>query len=262
MTSPIALAFRRARDAGRSALIPYVTAGDPSLADTRTIILALQRGGADIIELGVPFTDPIADGVVNQRSAERALLNGTSLARILELVGELRQAGAPPLVLFTYYNPIHALGLQEFRRRAQAAGLAGILVTDLPPEEAGPLRVALDGSGIERIGFLAPATPLERVRRIAADSQGFLYAIARTGVTGVRDDLPEGLEPFVSAARKAAGDLPVAVGFGISRGEQVRAIGRFADGVVVGSALVRVIEAAAGSTELEAQVERFCRDLL
>ncbi len=257
----IAAAFARARSEGRLALVPYVTAGDPDLAGTHAIVQALGRSGADIVEIGVPFSDPIADGPVNQRSAERALRQGVTLRGTLTLAADLHRDGAPPLVLFTYYNPIHRMGLEAFAEAARAAGLDGVLVTDLPPEEAGDLRGVLEPAGIDLIFLLSPTSTRERIELVARQGRGFVYFITRTGVTGVRDDLPADLEAQVRAVRSACA-LPIAVGFGISSPGQVRTVAAFADGVVVGSALVGLIEASAGAKDLPARVEAFCRTLL
>jgi tryptophan synthase alpha chain len=260
----IAAAFAAARAAGRPALVPYVTAGDPDLATTRRVVGALGRAGADVVELGVPFSDPIADGPVNQRAAERALRQGVNLRAVLALAAGLRRDGAPPIVLFTYYNPIHRLGIDTFAAEAGRAGLDGVLVTDLPPEEAEDLETALGPAGVDLIFLLSPTSDPARVGAIVRRARGFLYFISRTGTTGERDDLPPGLEDQVRAARAAAagGGPPIAVGFGIGSRAQVERAARFADGVVVGSALVRLIEEAAGSPDLETRVEAFCRGLL
>jgi tryptophan synthase alpha chain len=259
--SRIAAAFAKARTERRAALIPYITAGDPSLAAMPALVRGLGRGGADIVELGVPFSDPIADGPVIQRAAERALRSGVTLHAVLGLAADLRRDGAPPLVLFTYYNPIHRMGPVPFARGAAEAGVDGVLVTDLPHEEADDLRSALAEGGIDLIGLLAPTSSPERVARIVRDGQGFLYVISRTGVTGAREDLPLDLADLVRTVRSES-RLPIAVGFGISSAEQVRAVADYADGVVVGSALVRLIEEAHGAPDLPARVEAFCRRLL
>lgn len=256
----IAAAFATARSRKRCALIPYVTAGDPDLATTRLLVGALRRGGADLVEIGVPFSDPIADGPVNQRAAERALGNGVTLRSCLELAADLRRDGGPPVVLFTYYNPVHRMGIGTFARAAALSGVDGVLVTDLPPEEAGDLHGALSQDGVDLIGLLSPTSSPERVEKVCTRAGGFIYFISRTGVTGVRDDLPAGLAGQVGAARRAS-NLPIAVGFGISRPDQVRAIAAFADGVVVGSALVRLVEENASAPDLEGRVEAFCRSL-
>jgi tryptophan synthase alpha chain len=260
-TGRIAAAFTAAATAGRPLLIPYVTAGDPSLEATREIVHAAARGGAGIIELGVPFSDPIADGPVNQRAGERALRQGVSLRRVLELAARLRSEGAPPLVLFTYYNPIHRLGIGPFADAARRAGVDGVLVTDLPMEEAGDLGAALEAAGIDLIALLSPTSSPGRIERLCRSGRGFLYFISRTGVTGAQQGLPAELEEQVRAARRWT-RLPIAVGFGIAGPGQARAVAAFADGVVVGSALVRLIEEHAADADLPARVEKFCRDLL
>jgi tryptophan synthase alpha chain len=256
----IAAAFAAARSRGRCALIPYVTAGDPDLPTTRRLAGALQRGGADLLEIGVPFSDPIADGPVNQRAAERALRNGVTLRSCLGLAAEVRRDGGPPVVLFTYYNPVHRMGVGPFALEAGRSGVDGVLVTDLPLDEADDLRGALGEAGIDLVGLLSPTSSPERVQSVGALSGGFIYFISRTGVTGVSDDLPAGLADQVRAARQAS-RLPIAVGFGIGRPDQVRSIASFADGVVVGSALVRLVEENATSPDLEDRVEAFCRSL-
>ncbi len=254
----IACAFAAARAAGRCALIPYITAGDPDLGGTRSIARVLARAGADLLEIGVPFSDPIADGPVNQRAAERALKKGVTLHACLDLAADLRADGAPPVVLFTYYNPIHRMEPGSFARAAAASGIDGVLVTDLPPEEAEDLKEALGANGVDSIFLLSPTSSTERVGLVCRKASGFIYFISRTGVTGEREDVPESLAGQVRAARRAS-SLPIAVGFGISRPEQARAIAEYADGIVVGSALVRLIEENAASPDLERRIEEFCR---
>jgi tryptophan synthase alpha chain len=253
-------AFAGARAQGRCCFIPYITAGDPSLEGTRTIARGIAHAGADLLEIGVPFSDPIADGPVNQRASERALRNGVTLRSCLDLSARLRAEGAAPIVLFTYYNPIHRMGLETFAGAAAASGVAGVLVTDLPPEEAGDLQAALRPWGIDLIFLLSPTSSRQRVERVCREASGFVYFISRTGVTGAREDLPAALDAQVRAARDAS-SLPVAVGFGISRAEQAKTVAGFADGVVVGSALVRLIEEHAASPDLEERVVEFCRTL-
>jgi len=259
--SRIAAAFAAARAEQRAAFIPYLTAGDPDLRATPVLVRAMAAGGADIVEIGVPFSDPIADGVVNQRAAERGRRAGATLRAILDCCSGLAKEALPPIVLFTYFNPIHRLGVEAFAARAADCGVAGVLVTDLPPEEAGPLRDNLDRRGIDAVGLLAPTSTAERRRAIAESARGFLYFISRTGVTGARADLPPDLEAHVREARAAARGLPIAVGFGLSRPEQVRAVRAFADGFVVGSALVRLIEERASDPGLPQALERACRAL-
>ncbi len=256
----IAAAFARARREGRPALIPYLVAGDPAPDRTLELVLALGRGGADIVEIGVPFSDPIADGPVIQRSVERALRNGVTLRHVLGLAAEARQAGAPPLVLFTYYNPVHSLGCAAFAEESGRAGIDGVIVTDLPIEEAGELDSGLKPRGIDLIPLIAPTSSRERIERIGGAARGFVYLVSRAGVTGEREDLPGDLEARVHSVR-ALTSLPLAVGFGISGPGQVEAVGRYADGVVVGSALVRLVEEAAGTPDLPARVEDFVRGL-
>jgi tryptophan synthase alpha chain len=257
--SRIAAAFAAAASAQRAAFVPYLTAGDPDLGRLPDLLRAMTRGGADVIEIGVPFSDPIADGVVNQRAAERGRRGGATLRAILDGCARLGSEPLPPLVLFTYFNPIHRLGEEAFAARAAAAGIAGVLVTDLPPEEGEDLRAALEARGIDAIGLVAPTSSPERRRAIAAVSRGFLYFISRAGVTGARDDLPPDLETQVRATRRDGSGLPIAVGFGLSRPEQVRAVRAFADGFVVGSALVRLIEEQGNDPGLPQALERACR---
>jgi len=244
-----------------AAFIPYITCGDPTLAVTADLVRALAEAGADIIELGVPFSDPIADGPVIQRASARALTAGAGLSRIIDLVADLRGKGLKtPLVLFGYYNPVLRFGPERLAREAAAAGADGLLVADLIPEEAGELDAACRESKLDRVCLVAPNTPEERIERIAAATSGFLYAISLTGVTGVRDELPEGLAGFIARV-KAKTDLPVAVGFGMSTPEMVAATARVADGVVVGSAIVRHMEEHAGAPDLLRRVSTFVREL-
>jgi tryptophan synthase alpha chain len=238
-------AFARARSEGRLAFIPYVTAGDPDRATTLDVVRMLVDEGADIVELGVPFSDPLADGVTNQRASERALAAGMTLGGVLDLVAELRAFSAVPLVLFTYFNPIVRAGIESFARSAAAAGVDGVLVTDLPPEEGTDYCRALGEQGLLPIFMVSPTSGPRRLTLVAERSRGFIYYVSRPGVTGARSDLPPGLAPDVAAVRRAAG-LPVVVGFGISRPEHLRLLAACADGAVVGSALVRALETHGG----------------
>jgi tryptophan synthase alpha chain len=235
--------FEELRQAGETGLVAYLTAGDPTLEASRAIALAVAEAGADVIELGVPFSDPIADGPTIQRASERALASATTLARVIELVAELREKTATPLVLFGYFNPILQMGVEKFARSAAEAGADGALVTDLIPEEAGDYRRTLRDAGLDTIFLAAPTTSAERLVRIAEASSGFLYLISRTGVTGAREKLPADLAELAARARQAS-RLPLAVGFGISRPEHVRVLHGLADAAVVGSALVAEIERA------------------
>jgi tryptophan synthase alpha chain len=241
----IAGVFEQLRRDGRAALMPYLTMGYPQRESALALVPAAAAAGADLIELGVPFSDPLADGATIQGASQQALANGMSLALCLEQAAMLRHRGAAlPLVLMSYYNPILQMGLDGFARRAAAAGIDGTIVPDLPPEEAGGLCAALEAQGIDPIFLLPPTADEERVRLVAARSRGFLYLVSLTGVTGARDRLPPDLESFVAWVRPAT-DLPLAVGFGISSPQQAARVARIADGVIVGSALVRAVGTAA-----------------
>jgi tryptophan synthase alpha chain len=233
--------FTRLRREGRKAFVAFVTAGDPSLERTVEVALALERGGADVLELGVPFSDPLADGPVIQRSSERALRRGTTLAGVLGAVREIRRSSQLPLLLFGYFNPFLRYGLERLAAEAKAAGVDGVLVTDLPPEEADEWLGIARRAGLDSVFLAAPTSPDERLRRVAAASSGFVYAVSRTGVTGEREAISEDARGLL-ARLKAATQAPVALGFGISTPEQVAAAAAVADGVVVGSALVRFLE--------------------
>ena len=239
-------------------LVTYITAGDPDLSRTEGILRALERGGADVIEVGVPFSDPLADGPVIQRATERALAAGTSLGGVLDMLARLRAELRAPIVLFSYVNPILRLGAERFADRAQDAGVDGVLVLDLPIEEAGEFRSLMASRGIDTILLLSPTTTDDRLRRAASLGSGFLYAISRLGVTGARDSIAEGAEEMVRRIR-ACSSLPVALGFGISKPEQVREVGKWADAAVVGSALVSVIAENGASNDLDARVEEYVR---
>jgi tryptophan synthase alpha chain len=254
----IAEAFTRARDERRAGLVTYVTAGDPALERTADILRGLDRAGADVIEVGVPFSDPLADGPVIQRACERALAAGATLARVLDMVASVRASLRAPVVLFSYANPIYRMGFDAFADRAAAAGVDGVLTLDIPVEESAPIRNALVGRGIDPVYLLSPTTTIDRMRTAGELGGGFLYLIARTGVTGARAEMAEGL-PAMAKQVRAVTDLPLAVGFGLSRPEHVRATFAFADAAVVGSALVAIIADAGGSPDLVPRVERFVR---
>jgi tryptophan synthase alpha chain len=239
----------RARKAG--GLVTYVTAGDPDMARSKAVVLAIAEAGADVIEIGVPFSDPIADGPVIQRASERALAAGASLSSALDLVAQVRQTIQTPIVLFTYVNPVVRMGTDRFVSRAVEAGVDGVLLLDLPLEEAGPMHKALDAAGLDTILLISPTTTAARLATAAAMGRGFLYAISRLGVTGVRDSVAGTARPVVEQIR-AVTDLPVALGFGISRPEHVRDTCTYADAAVVGSALVQVIADAAPGDEARA----------
>jgi tryptophan synthase alpha chain len=242
-TTRISRRFAELRAAGELGLVAYITAGDPSLAATEKFVLALAQAGADVIELGVPFSDPLADGPTIQRASERALKSGATLAGILEVVRRIRRSSDVALVLFSYYNPILQMGLQKFARAANEAGADGVLATDLTPEESADYRAAMSAHHLDTIFLGAPTSTDERLARIAEASSGFLYLISRTGVTGAKDSLPDDLPGLLRRVR-AVTQLPVAVGFGISLPGHVSVLGGLADAAVVGSALVSEIETA------------------
>jgi tryptophan synthase alpha chain len=259
-TTRISRRFAELASAGDLGLIAYITAGDPSLDATRQIVLAAAEAGADIIELGVPFSDPLADGPTIQRASERSLRGGTTLAGVLDLVASIRRESQVPLVLFSYYNPVLQMGLENFAARASAAGADGALITDLTPEEAGDYRAALRANGMDTIFLAAPTTTDERFTRIAEATTGFLYLISRTGVTGAREAMPEDLPALVRRARHAT-KLPLAIGFGISLPGHVSILGGLADAAVVGSALVEEIERAASPAAAASAVAARIRSL-
>ena len=252
----IAACFEALSARDEKGLVVYLTAGDPSLEATGELLAALERGGADIIELGVPFSDPLADGPVIQRASERALRAGTSLRKILEWLPRWREKVKAPILLFTYYNPLLRYGLRMFTADARRAGADGALVVDLTPEEAGVYIAAMREENLDTVFLGAPTTPDDRLARVAALSSGFLYLISRTGVTGERAEISSSAGPLVARARRAT-TLPLAVGFGISRPEQVRQVQSQADAAVVGSAVVHTIEerySAGGPAAIEAFV--------
>jgi tryptophan synthase alpha chain len=238
--------------------VTYITAGDPSLERTRDVLLALARSGADVIEVGVPFSDPLADGPVIQRATERALAAGATLDKVLTLVADVRPQLEVPLVLFTYANPVARMGFEAFARRAAASGVDGVLTLDLPVEEAGEFRELLGNQGLDTIFLLSPTTTDERIRRAGKLGSGFLYGISRLGVTGARAQVAVGAADLAARIRRET-TLPLALGFGISRPEHVQEIGRVADAAVVGSGLVQVIAEAGDSASLVPAVEGYVR---
>jgi tryptophan synthase alpha chain len=256
--SPITRVFERLRSERRPGLVTYVTAGDPDLERSAGVLRALDRAGADVLEIGVPFSDPIADGPVIQRATERALAAGATLPRVLDLIERVRPDVSAPLVLFSYANPVFRMGLHAFARRARTAGVNGVLVLDLPIEEAGELHDTFVAHELDTIFLLSPTTTTERMRRAAGMGRGFLYGISRLGVTGARASIPTDARALVERIR-AETDLPIALGFGISRPEHVADVGRWADAAVVGSALVSVVAEHGRRETLEPAVEGFVR---
>ena len=242
------------------ALIVYLTAGDPSLDITKQLIFALEKAGVDILEIGVPFSDPTADGPVIQAAAQRSLKAGTTLEGVLKMVAEVRKVSDIPIVLFGYFNPIFAYGVKKFAQAARNAGVDGVLVVDLPYEEAKELRDYTDAVGIDFISLIAPTTDKERLKKIVSKASGFLYYISITGITGTTAPKISNIKVEVEKIRKTT-KLPVAVGFGISQPEQAREIGRFADGVVIGSAVVRMIDENKNKQNLMQIVSDYLTDI-
>jgi tryptophan synthase alpha chain len=249
----IELKFKSLKRAGRKAFIPYITAGDPDLEKTAQMMIELERRGADIIELGVPFSDPVADGPVIQRASERALRNGVSVRDCLTVVRRVREKSDVPIVLFSYLNPLLALGAESIGERLRGAGVDGVIATDLVPEEAGGFIDDLRRAGVDTIFLVAPTSTDDRIKLVTESSTGFVYAVSRAGVTGVRQSLSDRAATLVGRVRRFT-DLPVAVGFGISTPEQVSEVWRHADAAVVGSRIVAEIEALAGEDSLVERV--------
>lgn len=258
--SRISEKFRELKRSGRNGFIPFITAGDPDLATTERLLIELMKAGADIIELGVPFSDPVADGQVIQRASERALRNGVTVHDALTCVRNVRQHIDVPIVLFSYFNPLLQFDPEPFASAARDAGIDGVLVTDLIPEEAESWTQDLLRYRLDPIFLVAPTTSEKRLTQIARQARGFIYAISRAGVTGERDEMTRDAEALVKRVRSIS-DLPVAVGFGISTAEQVRAVWRFADAAVVGSAIVKQIENLGDSPDLVKRVGDFARSL-
>jgi tryptophan synthase alpha chain len=256
----IDMAFGRLQAMGRKGLIPFLAAGDPSLAQTAALVRELETWGADIVELGVPFSDPLADGPINQRAYQRGLKAGATVPRILDLVAEVRRFSDVPIVLMSYLNPIHRFGLDRFPKAAHDAGVDGLILCDAPPEETELFRRELNEAGLHLIQLVAPTTPPRRIAWIGQRAGGYLYYVSLRGVTGPRARLPEDLAAGVQRVR-AATRMPVAVGFGISTPAQAAAAAELADAVIVGSALVAVIERSAGAADLVSRAGAFLAEL-
>jgi len=252
--------FARLRRAGKKAFIVYIGAGDPDLDTTRRLALAFDAAGVDVLELGVPFSDPLADGLVNQLAAQRGLESGTTPPKVLETVAAIRRESQIPIVLYIYFNLVHRAGLEKFIRDAAAAGVDGLLVLDLPPEESDGYEALMQDAGLCPIYLIAPTTPEERVAFIARRGSGFLYYVSREGVTGMQERVAANLAERVARIR-AHTNLPVVVGFGISNAEQARWVARVADGVVVGSAVVDQIGRFGRAPEGVERVTEFVRSL-
>lgn len=252
--------FSRLKKEGKKTFIPYITAGDPSLEQTVDLVLTLEQAGASLVELGVPFSDPLADGVANQLGAQRALGAGTTPQGVLKMIKKLREEKKSeiPIVLYIYFNLIFRRGAENFLKEAETSGVDGVLPLDLPPEEAA--REWPQSSSLKRISLIAPTTPPERIQTITANSSGFIYYVSRTGVTGMRNELPPDLEEKVSAIRQYT-DLPICIGFGISNPNQARAAARVGDGVVIGSAIVNQIAQHGKSKNLSKKILQFTQPI-
>ncbi len=245
----------------KAAFVAYVCAGDPTMDKSLDVMNALDSAGADIIELGIPFSDPMADGIVNQMAAHRALESGGTTRGVLELIREFRKESETPIVLFTYLNPVYAYGFSDFHRDFAEAGADGVLLLDLPPDEADKNEELTSSGELQHIRLIAPTTPEDRLPQLAASSEGFIYYVSRAGVTGAQSSLAEGISENV-AKIKAHSDVPVVVGFGISSPEQAAEVARAADGVVVGSAIVRQVEKHGDAADLSDIVEAFVKPLV
>jgi tryptophan synthase alpha chain len=252
--------FKTLRKQGKTALMPFLVAGDPTLVHTCDLIKTIEQAGADMIELGVPFSDPIADGPTIQAAGQRAIASGTTLKATLDMVKDLRKGVHLPIVLMCYYNLLYQYPLEKFVEQAAKGGIDGVIVPDLPPEEAGPWRRKALEAGLHTIFLVTPTTPLDRVKEIDRLSKGFLYYVSVTGVTGARDQLPRDLALALDRTRRQVRH-PLAVGFGIGAASQVAALAPHVDGIIVGSALVRVIEQYQDSSTLLDQVRGFIEDL-
>jgi tryptophan synthase alpha chain len=248
--------FARLRSEKHKGFIPYICAGDPTLKRTVDLAFALEEGGADVLELGLPFSDPLADGIVNQLAAQRSLAAGTTVRGVFDCVREIRRKSQTPIVLYSYLNPIFQFGPDKFHQQADEAGVDGLLILDLPPEE----DLDLGAGSLVHIRLIAPTTPADRMKKIAKSAKGFLYYVSREGVTGAHDSIPSSLPEKIAQLRKIS-DLPVAVGFGISNPEQAREVAQHADAVVVGSAIVDLIAKHGDKPEMAEKVGAFARDL-
>jgi len=260
MSGRLEATFTRLRDKREKALIAYLMAGDPGLAETEQLVVALEQAGADIIELGVPFSDPIADGPVIQQAAERALKSGTSLHKILDSVKSLRLRTEIPIVLMLYYNSIHAMGYEKFCTAAKAAGVDGLIVPDMPPDEAGPLKGPADAAGLPLIFLLAPTSTPSRRKLVAEESHGFVYYVSLTGITGAKLSNVTDIQQNVQKLKKVSAS-PVAVGFGVATPEDAAQVSKMADGVIVGSAIVKRIASHQQDPGMVGHVAEFVRSL-
>ncbi len=253
--------FTDLKTRGKSAFVAYVCAGDPDMTQSLEIMKALESAGVDIIEMGVPFSDPMADGVVNQLAAHRALEAGASFPKVLDLIRQFRETSEVPVVLFTYLNPVYTYGFSRFHQDSAAAGVDGVLLLDLPPEELARNRDITETSELKHIRLIAPTTPAERIPHLAASAEGFIYYVSREGVTGAQSSLATGIAENVANIQKHT-KVPVVVGFGISTPEQSAAVAKIASGVVVGSAIVQIVAQNATCGDVAAKVGAFVKPLV
>ena len=258
--SKISRTFEKLRSEGRKALIPFITAGYPDINTTEKFIYELEKSGADLIELGVPFSDPMADGPVIQMASERSLANGTNLKTILELVKKVRKKTEIPIILMGYYNPFFIYGLKRISRDAKDAGVDGFLIVDLPPEEAGEMKAQTDSAGLDIIFLLAPTSDDKRINLITKNGTGFIYYVSLTGVTGIRSELDRDIRKQIKKIRRKT-RLPIGVGFGISSPAHAKRVAKWADAVVVGSAIIKIVENSSSKKQMVQRVGKFVNDL-
>ncbi len=258
--SRISKTFETLRSEGRKALIPFITAGYPDMNTTEKFIYELEKSGADMIELGVPFSDPMADGPIIQMASERSLANGTNLKMILELVKKVRMKTDIPIILMGYYNPFFIYGLKRISRDAKDAGVDGVLIVDLPPEEAGEMKTQTDSAGLDIIFLLAPTSDDKRINLITKNGTGFIYYVSLTGVTGIRSELDRDIRKQITKIRRKT-NLPIGVGFGISSPVHAKRVAKWADAVVVGSAIIKIVENSRGKKQMVQRVSKFVNDL-
>src|SRR5690242_3675599 len=250
--------FGRLRATKRKGFIPYICGGDPNLTRTVELAFALEKAGADLLEFGFPFSDPLADGIVNQLAAQRTLISGTTIHGVFDCVREIRRKSQIPIVLYTYLNPIFQFGAEKFHREAESAGVDGLLILDLPPEE--DIAKAAEETNVVHIRLIAPTTPAERIKKIAGSAEGFLYYVSREGVTGAQKSVASSLKEKVDELRRHS-ELPIAVGFGISNSDQACEVAKVADAVMVGSAIVDLIAKYGDNAEMVARVAEFAHQI-
>ena len=261
MTNRVIERFETLRSSGQKGFIAYIAAGDPTLDVTRRLVIEFDRIGVDLVELGIPFSDPLADGVVNQRAAERALKGGTTLRKVLETIKQIRKDSAIPIILFTYFNPVHYMGIEQFVAEASESGVDGTLVLDLPPEESKEYKALMDMKELCTVYLLSPTSTDDRIDLISRFSTGFIYYVSREGVTGIQETMAGGIASMVDKIRTRSGS-PIAVGFGVSTPPLAAEVASYADAVVVGSAIVQKIEQEGNAPDVVEKVSRFVSQLV